>query len=66
VRAEEIIVFEQDSGVDYLDEDDLRDLDIEPSLVRIFCPWATEFTGHDGLRCWAVADLAPLVEGGRP
>lgn len=65
MRAEENIVFEQDMGIDYLDEDDVRDLDIEPSLVRVLCPWATEFTGQRGQRCWAAADLASLVEGSR-
>jgi hypothetical protein len=49
---------------DYLSEDDLRDLGIEPDLVRVLCPWAVELTGHDGVRCWAAADLAPLLEGG--
>jgi hypothetical protein len=48
---------------DYLSEDDLRDLGIESVLVRILCPWAVELTGHGGVRCWAVADLALLLEG---
>jgi hypothetical protein len=48
---------------DYLSEDDLRALDIDPALVRVLCPWATELTGHDGVRCWAVAGLALLLEG---
>ncbi len=59
-------MFEQEDGVDYLSEDDLRDRDIEESLVRVLCPWATEYTGHDGKRCWAAADLTSLLEGGRP
>jgi hypothetical protein len=48
---------------DYLSENDLRALGIAPALVRVRCPWATELTGPGGLRCWAVADLAPLLEG---
>ena len=48
---------------DYLSEDDLRALGIDPVLVRVLCPWAVEETGHGGVRCWAVADLAPLLEG---
>lgn len=48
---------------DYLSEDDLRALGIDPVLVRVVCPHATELIGHDGSRCWAVADLAPLLEG---
>ena len=48
---------------DYLSEDDLRNLDIDPALVPIVCPGATELTGLGGVRCWAVADLAPLLEG---
>jgi hypothetical protein len=46
---------------DYLSADDLRNLDIDPALVPIVCPGATELTGHGGVRCWAVADLAPLL-----
>jgi hypothetical protein len=52
------------SDLDYVDENQLRDLGIEPVLVRIFCPWAVEYTGHDGQRSWAVADLATLTHGG--
>jgi hypothetical protein len=46
---------------DYLSEDDLRALGIDPGLVWIACPWATELTGHGGARCWTVADLVPLL-----
>lgn len=51
---------------EYLTEGDLRDLGIEPLLVRILCPWATEYRALDGSRCWPAADLAPLLgaEGG--
>jgi hypothetical protein len=49
---------------DYLSEDDLIALGVEPVLVAILCPWAVELTGHDGLRCWAAEDLARLFDGG--
>ena len=49
---------------DYVSEDDLRDLGIDSDLVPIVCPWATELIGHDGKRCWARSDLAPLLDGG--
>jgi hypothetical protein len=49
---------------DYVSEDDLRDLGIDPALVPVLCPGAVELTGHDGVRCWAAADLAPLLDGG--
>ena len=52
-----------DDRDDYVTEDDLRARDIDPALVRVLCPWATELTGHGGLCCWAVSDLAPLLEG---
>ena len=46
---------------DYVSEDDLRELGIDPDLVRTACPWATELIGHSGGRCWAAADLATLL-----
>ncbi|MBP3954800.1 hypothetical protein J8F10_05830 [Gemmata sp. G18] len=51
---------------DYVSERDLKELGVDPALVRIRCPWATERVGHDGVRCWARADLEPLFgsEGG--
>ncbi|AMV25211.1 hypothetical protein VT84_12500 [Gemmata sp. SH-PL17] len=51
---------------DYVSEFDLKELGIDPVLVRILCPWAIALVGHDGARCWARADLEPLfgVEGG--
>jgi hypothetical protein len=49
---------------DFVSEDDLRDLGIDPELVRVLCPHATEYSGLDGKRCWARADLAPLLDGG--
>lgn len=48
---------------DFLSEGDLRALDIDPDAIRVLAPHATELTGHDGVRCWAVADLAFLLEG---
>lgn len=49
---------------DFVTEDELADLGIDPALVRVLCPWATEYTGSDGRRCWPAADLAPLLNGG--
>ncbi len=51
---------------DYLSEDDLRELGIEPVLVPLLCPHAVELTGHDGIRCWAASDLTALLEGIKP
>jgi hypothetical protein len=60
VRAEE----EHPVPSDYLSEDDLIALGINPILVHIICPWAVELSGHNGVRCWAVDDLALLLDGG--
>jgi len=49
---------------DYLSAADLIGLGIDPALVRIRCPWATESTSLDGSPCWAVADLHTLLTGG--
>ena len=49
---------------DYLTDDDLDALGIDPALVRVLCPWATELTALDGSPCWAAADLHPLPTGG--
>ncbi len=49
---------------DYLSEDDLVALGIDPGVVPILCPWAVELSGHGGVRCWVAADLAPLFERG--
>jgi hypothetical protein len=49
---------------DYVSEDDLVALGIEPALIHILCPWAVELVGHGGLRCWAACDLSVLLEGG--
>jgi hypothetical protein len=46
---------------DYPSEDNLRELGIDPDLVRTACPWTVELTGHGGVRCWAAADLAALL-----
>jgi hypothetical protein len=51
---------------DYLTEADLRDLGIDPDLVGVVCPTATELTALDGTRCWATADLVPLLGGTAP
>jgi hypothetical protein len=55
-----------DLPTDYVSEDDLIALGIDPDLVRVLCPAATELTGHDGKRCWEAEDLAPLFEGDVP
>jgi hypothetical protein len=60
VRAEE----KQSVPDDYVSEEDLKALGIDPVLVRILCPWTVEMVALDGSRCWAVDDLAPLLEGG--
>ncbi|MBP3954842.1 hypothetical protein J8F10_06040 [Gemmata sp. G18] len=51
---------------DYVSELDLKELGVDPALVRIWCPWAIALVGHGGIRCWSCADLAPLfgAEGG--
>ncbi len=49
---------------DYLGEDDLRAVGIDPAEVTRRCPWATELWSLDGSRCWSAIDLAPLLEGG--
>jgi len=49
---------------DYLTSADLIALDIDPALVRVLCPWATESTALDGSPCWAVADLIDLLTRG--
>lgn len=45
---------------DYLTEDDLRALEIDPADVRARAPHATEYRALDGARCWAAIDLAHL------
>jgi hypothetical protein len=56
---------DRDDERDLVTEDQLRDLGIDPALVRVLCPWATELSGHGGKRCWAASDLTPLL-GGNP
>lgn len=51
---------------DYVSEDDLTALGVDPALISLFCPWAAELVGHGGVRCWSAEDLAPLLEGGAP
>jgi hypothetical protein len=48
----------RDRPEDFVSEDDLRELGIDPDLIRIECPWAVEYTCHDGLRCWHASDIA--------
>lgn len=48
---------------DYVTVDDLHGRGIDPALVRILCPWATELTGYGGVRCWAAGDLITLLGG---
>ena len=36
---------------------------VDPALVRVLCPWATELRALDGTRCRSRADLATLLEG---
>jgi hypothetical protein len=51
---------------DYLTDDDLRGLDLDPAEVSAWCPWATELVALDGTPCWSAEDLAVLVgEGSR-
>ncbi len=51
---------------DYVSEEGLRDLELDPEDVRLLYPWAIELIGLDGRRCWIVSDLIPREEGGRP
>ena len=54
---------DRDNASDYVTEAELRDRGIDPALVRIVCPWATEYTALDGSRCWCRGDLTKLLEG---
>lgn len=54
---------DRDPANDYLTEDQLRDLGVDPDSVRILAPHATELRALDGARCWARIDLAHLLEG---
>ncbi|HSQ58008.1 MAG TPA: hypothetical protein VLM40_19950 [Gemmata sp.] len=49
---------------EFIGEDDLIALGIDPEIVLMFCPWATELVGLDGKRCWAAEDIALLLESG--
>ena len=55
-----------DAACDYVTEGQLHDLGIDPVLVRLVCPHATELRALDGSPCWARGDLAELLdaEGG--
>jgi hypothetical protein len=55
---------DRDPVTSYVTEDEVRGLGIDPDLVRVLCPWAVELTGYGGVRCWAAADVRPLLEGG--
>ena len=48
---------------DYLSEQDLRDLGVDPSTVARICPWATELVALDGTPCWAAEDVVALLGG---
>jgi hypothetical protein len=54
---------DRDGASDYVTEQELRDRGIDPALVRVICPWATELHALDGSRCWSRADLRALLEG---
>jgi hypothetical protein len=54
---------DDDLTADYVTAADLIGLGIDPGLVRVLCPWATESTALDGSRCWAAADLGVLLGG---
>jgi hypothetical protein len=49
---------------DFVTEAELRASGLTPAAVRRRCPWATEYTGIDGVSCWRLADLAALLEKG--
>ncbi|MBN9517633.1 hypothetical protein J0H58_03795 [bacterium] len=49
---------------DYLTAADLTARGIDPALVRVRCPWATELTAIDGTACWAAEDLIDLLTRG--
>ena len=53
-----------ESPPDYVSEEDLRELELDPEDVRHRCPWAVELTGLDGRRCWLAADLNLMTNGG--
>lgn len=53
-----------DDQLNYITEAQLRDLDIDPDSIRVFCPWAVELGTLGGSRCWSIADLASLLGGG--
>lgn len=54
---------DRDPAADYLTEEQLRDLGVDPDLVRALAPHATELRALDGSRCWSREDLSPLLEG---
>lgn len=51
-----------DARPDYVTEDELRALGIDPALVAILCPHATELRALDGARCWSRIDLTDLLD----
>ena len=50
-----------DPLLDYLTEDQLRALGLDPDAIPVLAPHATELRALDGSRCWARADLAHLL-----
>ena len=54
---------DRDPLLDYLTEEQLRALGIDPDAIPILAPHATELRALDGSRCWSRTDLASLLEG---
>jgi hypothetical protein len=53
---------DEDPALEYVTEDQLRDSGIDPDLVPVLCPRATELCALDGSRCWARVDIARLFD----
>jgi hypothetical protein len=46
---------------DYVSEVELREIGIDPAMIRAECPWIVEYVGNDGVRCWDASDIAAFV-----